>query len=311
MRIVSEGVGCEVRADSGERLNQCDQQEIVQLVRGHGWVMFSGFSPSLAEFEAFTGQFGTCAESRTVHYPPSGEGLGFHAEDAYNPYRPDTIWFLCLAQGSDGGAPTGVVDGVQILNGMSPQWREFSRTNHLRFDRQWSAKTWRDAVGADRRDELEAVLKTVPNVTYQFLPDESLYVGFETPLVIRTPNGEESFSNTLLQAVTEQPFYGMSLGDGSPIPDELVALVRRLSLEHETEIGWQAGEMAVVNNRRMMHRRRGYRGTGRDLRARHCEDLFGTVLPDISTPVATWAKSLLQGDEGYPERVGRGDLANR
>jgi hypothetical protein len=304
MKISSEGVGCEISAERGEQLGQCDPAAILPLIRGHGWVFFSGFDPTVAEYETFTSRFGTCADTRGVHYPPGGEALGFHSEDAYNPYRPDTLWFLCVFEGSDGGAPTGVVDGVRLLDDLGEEWRSFCRANRLRFDRHWSAQTLAKGVDAGNRAEFEALLRGMPNFTYQFQPDGSLYTRYETPLLTRTPAGEESFSNTALQAITEPTFYGMSLADGSPVPEGLLTLAEKLALEDEEHLGWRSGDVVVINNLRMMHRRGEYHGSDRDLRARHCEDLFGTVLPDDSTPLGAWTKRLLQSDEGSPVRVG-------
>ncbi len=307
MKMDFGSVGCEVHAESGERLHACEAAEVRSLVRDNGWVSFSGFDVSVAEFESFTSQFGLCANTRTVHYPPGGEALGFHAEDAYNPYRPDTIWFLCVFEGSDGGAPTGVVDGVELLSELSDTWQRFCRANTMRFDRQWSAGLWQDAIGRDRKDELDSTLAGIPGITHRFLGDGDLHVSFQTPIITRTPAGVDSFSNTILQAVTEPPFYGMSLGDGTSVPAELAPLVQEMAINREKHIGWQAGQVAVIDNFRMMHRRGEYRGADRDLRARHCENFFGSVLPDVGSTVSAWAKSLIQGDEGYPIRVGPAD----
>lgn len=304
MKINSDQAGCEIVAGPGESINDCDPREIVSLVRRHGWLVFDGFDATVAEFEALTSRFGTCAGTRTVHYPAGGEALGFHAEDAYNPYRPDAIWFLCVFAGSDGGAPTRIVDGVRLLGDLGADWQEFCRANVLRFDRQWSRELWQAGVGPQGKAELDAVLRGIPAVSHQFLRNGDLHVSYSTPIVTRTPAGEDSFSNTMLQAITEPPFYGLSLGNGAPVPPELAETVQQMAIDREIRLGWKAGRAGVLDNFRMMHRRSEYNGTGRDLRARHCEDFFGSVLPDASTPVSAWAKSLLQGDEGYPVQVG-------
>jgi TfdA family taurine catabolism dioxygenase TauD len=301
----------ELHAKPGERLNDCDPAHVIDLLRRTGWVYFSGFTPSVEDFETFSARFGTCAPTRTVHYPPGGKALGFHAEDAYNPYRPDALWFLCLFEGSDGGAPTGVVDGVRLFAELDDEWRQFCRHSYLRFDRQWPAATWQGDIGDDGRGELAAVLGGISDVTHEFLPDGSLYVGYRAPMVVRTPTGDESFSNTLSQAMTEPSFYGMSLGDGSQVPEELVDLVQRLAVGLEMHLGWTAGDVVVIDNYRMMHRRGEYGGRDRDLRARHGEDVFGARLPHAGSAVAAWAKLLLQGDVAYPTRVGPPTLWER
>lgn len=305
MKITTDTLGCEIRAEAGDRLSDCDADRVRELLRAHGWVYFAGFHPSVEEFESFSAQFGTCAPTRTVHYPPDGVALGFHAEDAYNPYRPDVLWFLCRYKGSDGGKPTGVVDGVRLLAELPEHWQQFCREHNMCFDRQWSAEMWQGAVGAGAREEIEELLATIEGLTYEFLEDDTLYVSYQAPLVVCTPNGDDSLSNTLLQAVSEPPFYGMSLDDGSPVPDELVTLVEQWALANEVELDWDSGDAVVIDNYRMMHRRGQYaKANDRDLRARHGETFFGTALPDDTTPVKAWAKRLLQGDEGYPTRVG-------
>jgi TfdA family taurine catabolism dioxygenase TauD len=304
MKISWGGIGCNICALPGERLNQCAPSEVVSLLRKHGWVFFSGFKPSVTEFETFTSRFGTCQAVRTVPYLPGGTALGFHAEDAYTPFRPDTIWFLCVFEGSDGGVPTIVVDGVRLLKGMSEEWQRFSRRHQLRFERQWSANVWHEVVDRDDRGKLENVLGAIPNLTYQFLPDDTLYVRCDSPMVVRTNAGDDSFSNTFLSAVTDPDFYGMSLNDGSRIPEPFVSVVQKLALEGEMHVGWTAGDVVVVDNLRMMHRRGEYHGFDRDIRARHCENLFGSALPKAESPLAAWTKSLLQGDGAHTVRVG-------
>lgn len=307
MKIEAMDSGCTIRADAGDRISDL-RGWVDSLLRDHGWIFFSGFNPSVSEFVEFTGRFGHCVGPREVHYPPGGEALGYHAEDAYNPYRPDTIWFICVFEGSDGGAPTRVVDGVRLLRDLGPEWLDFCRGNHLRFDRWWAPETWQGAIGGADRRELAAVLDRLNGFTYRFLPDGTLYTKQETPIVVRTFGGHESFSNTMLQAVTEQTFYGMSLADGSPVPAELVAKAEALAFEQEISLGWSSGDMAVIDNYRMMHRRAEYSGKDRDLRARHCDDLFGSPLPPQSTPLEAAVKRLLQSDEGSPVNVGPLDL---
>jgi hypothetical protein len=305
MQITTRDLGCEIQAEAGDSLEQCSTAEVVELVRRSGYALFRGFAPSVADYEAFTARFGTCADTREVHYPESGAGLGFHSEDAYNPYRPDTIWFFCAYEGSDGGVPTGVVDGVELLARLPSEWRSFCRAARIRFDRQWDAETWETAEPVTSREELAETFDSIPGIEHEFLPDGSLYVGYEAPLVVRTAAGLESFANTLLQAVTDYEFYGMTLADGSPIPEELLALAEQLALKHERHVGWSTGDVAAIDNLRLMHRRSEYHQVDRDLRARHCEDFFGTRLPAADTPIAAWAKTLIQGDVDLPARVGR------
>jgi len=297
MKITAAELGCEIRAAAGQRLADCDPAEVVEKLRQHGWVYFSGFAPSVEEFGAYARRFGRCATPREIHYPPGGVALGFHAEDSYNPWRPDALWFLCLTAGSDGGTPTGVVDGVGLLAHLDEQWRDFSLRNALRFQRQWPASHWQQAVGGDRQGEVGAYLDSLPGLSHEFLPDGTLLTRYETPMVVRTQLGQQSLSNTMLHAITDHDYYGMSLTDGSPIPAELLDHVEKLALQRELPVGWHDGDVAVIDNYRLMHRRAEYSGKDRDLRALHGEELFGSVMPPAQTPVAQAIKEMLQGEE--------------
>jgi hypothetical protein len=297
MRIITKEIGCEIHAAPGERIGDCDPAEVVDLLREQAWVLFSGFEPTLEEFEAFSKRFGRCATPREIHYPPGGVALGFHAEDSYNPWRPDALWFLCLSAGDDGGTPTGVVDGAGLLEAMDAKWRTFSLENGLRFNRDWPASTWQAAVGGDKRDEVGAFLDGLAGLSHEFLADGTLRTRYDTPLVVRTQNGTDSFSNTMLHAITDHDYYGMTLTDGSPVPEDLLTHVEKLALEQELGVGWSDGDVGVIDNYRLMHRRAEYQGTGRELRALHGEELYGTPMPEAASPAARAVKEMLQGEE--------------
>jgi hypothetical protein len=297
MEIKVSEIGSQIVAGAGEQLSDCRPDEVRDLLREHGWVYFTGFSPSVDEFREFTRKFGRCATPRSIVYPPGGVALGFHAEDSYNPWRPDALWFLCLNAGSHGGAPTGVVDGVRLLRELDDKWRTFALDNQLRFERSWTKDQWQKAAGGDDSRDIESFLRTLPDFTYEFLADGTLRTAYTTPIVIRTQKGQPSLSNTALHAVTDQEYYGMTLATGEPVPQEFLNVVEKLALEREIPLGWSDGDMVVIDNYRLMHRRGEYHGNDRELRVVHGEEFFGTALPEAQTPAAQAMKEALQGEE--------------
>jgi hypothetical protein len=297
MDIKTDEIGSRIRACTGEQIADCSPDAVRNLLRNHGWVYFTGFSPSLPEFQEFTQKFGRCPTPRTIVYPPGGIALGFHAEDSYNPWRPDALWFLCLKAGSDGGAPTGVVDGVRLLHDMDKQWRTFALSNSLRFERSWSKEQWQKAAGGDDSSEIAAFLESLPDLTHELLADGTLRTVYTTPIVVRTQTGESSLSNTALHAVTDQEYYGMTLDSGNPVPREFLGHVETLALEREIPLGWSDGDMIVIDNYRFMHRRAEYKGNDRELRVVHGEEFFGTPLPSAENPAAQAMKEALQGEQ--------------
>jgi hypothetical protein len=296
-------VGAEIHAEDAT-LTDCDKDEIAELVREQGYVLLSGFAPTVSEYDQFTAQFGPCAVTRHVRYPQSRISLGFHAEDSYTPYRPDALWFLCVNEGSDGGVPTGVVDGIELLAAMPTNWQEFCRENSLLFERQWGPAVWQGAAEVPGRAELSALLDAIPGITYAFLDDGFLYICCHVGLVNRTSDGREAFANGVLQAAAWPEYYGMSLSDGSAVPAELVAIVDELSLALERDLNWRTGDFGIVDNLRFMHRRRQNEQQGRDLRVRSCENFFGSTVPGADTSLSTWVKNLITSELDKPDRIG-------
>lgn len=299
MRVEINDLGSRIEAESGEKLGDCASDLIRDLVRQHAYVYFSGFGANLDDFHNLAKQFGRCASPRLINKAPGEEPLGFHAEDAYNPWRPDTLWFLCLSTGSDGGTPTDVLDGVQLLADLDQKWRIFSLENNLRFNQKWPAPDWHREIGLDRMDEVAQYLDGLPGYSYEFLGDGSLYTHHDVPMVVPTQGGQLSFSNTLLHGVrADDDFYGMTLQDGSPVPEEFIEHVEKLALNIRVPVGWSEGDVAVIDNYRLMHRRGIYTGVGRDLRVIHGEEFFGAELPQPTTDLAKAMKEVLQGEQG-------------
>jgi TfdA family taurine catabolism dioxygenase TauD len=305
MRVEELEIGAIATPSQADELLDCDPDRIRTILRRQGYVLFRGFNPSVDEFEGFAAKFGRCAGVEDVHYDPDGAGLAFHSEDAWNPYRPDAIWFLCLFEGSDGGVPTVVVDGVKVLEGLPPDWQSFCRVTSLRFDLCWDSDIW--TAEAPPWTDVERALASLPDLQYRLLNDRSLCVGYSTPLVRRLPDGRESFANTLLQALEYQDFYGASLSDGSPIPVELTHVAADVAGKWEQSLDWQTGDFAVIDNRRVMHRRSPYRQKDRDLRVMQGEDVFGSALPQPSTAAGRWVKRLLTGN-GPPSKASSHDM---
>src|SRR5215472_10050844 len=142
MRVGTQELGCQIVAEHGERLGDCDPAVVRHELRTQGWVYFSGFGATLEDFDVFAHRFGRAASPRRMPETPGEFALGFHAEDSYNAWRPDALWFLCLEMGSSGGTPTDVLDGVALLDDMDEHWRQFSLTNSICFHQWWPAADW-------------------------------------------------------------------------------------------------------------------------------------------------------------------------
>jgi hypothetical protein len=302
MQVEKQITGSTITAGPGEKLGDCDTQMVADMVRSHGMVYFSGFNSSIEDFSSFARQFGRSAPPRVMPDLWRVAAFGFHAEDAYNSWRPDVVWFLCRAIGADGGTPTEAVDGVELLESMDEGWRTFSLENNVCFHQKWPAETWQRSISPDERPAVEEFLDGLPSLTYEILPDDTICTRYTAPIVVTTQTGRQSFSNGILHAVKfgagESPeYYGITLADGSPVPQEFVDHVEKIALDRRIPFGWTDGDVAVIDNYRLMHRRGRYEGAGRDLQAIHGEEFFGSKLPETSTATTQAMKRVLQGEQ--------------
>lgn len=296
MQITTTNPGAVVTAGPGERLGDCPTEQIRALLAEQAWVYFAGFDAGLEDFDAFAARFGRSTPPRRMPEMSGAVPLGFHAEDSYNAWRPDALWFLCLQTGTEGGTPTDVMDGVELLANLDEKWRTFALENTVCYNQTWSKDEWEQALKYGDRADIEKFLESLPDVTYEFKPDGTLFTRTEMPMYAITRTGEKSFSNTMLHAAVQQEYYGMTLADGSPVPPEFLAHVEEKAIAARVPLGWGRGDVAVIDNNRLMHRRGVYLGTGRDVRVIHGETFFGTEMPDTTSPVAAKMKEVLQGE---------------
>jgi hypothetical protein len=296
MRVETQEAGRKIIAERGERLDDCEPAMVRDVVQSQGWAYFSGFGASLEESDVFVHRFGRAASPRLIPGAPGELPLGFHAEDACNAWRPDVLWFVCLEVGSAGGTPTDVVDGVELLASMDEHWREFSLANSICFHQWWPAEQWQRAITPGAMAEATEFLDSLPGLKYDFLPNGDLYTRTFVPITTLTQAGQQSFSNTMLHAVMQPDYYGMTMADESEVPQDLVDHVEKIALARRIPLGWQKGDVAVIDNYRLMHRRGIYTGTGRDLRVMHGEEFYGSHLPETPTPVTKALKEVLQGE---------------
>jgi len=187
MRLDVSGPACTLEREGSETLDGLDTREIRELLREHSCLYFSGFGVDTKDFIGLTGRFGETAPLRTMP-EAAGPELGFHAEDAYNAWRPDTVWFLCVAEGSGGGIPTEILDGAELLARIDDRWASLMPRG-LQFTQTWPQEEWEIARDAGDLREITAFLDGLPGYSYEFLPDGPLRTRVQVPMVVQAPAG--------------------------------------------------------------------------------------------------------------------------
>lgn len=248
---------------------ELDRSAIVELYKAHGALQLRGFNASVEHFGDFARQF--CSTSvvnespgrspvdpeNHVHTVDAGTGaFALHPELSREPWKPDAAFFGCLSAPSRGGATT-ICDGVALVRALPEEIRRgLEGRRLLQVKPTWPSllEFW---LGTP--DPSDAQLAAPPaRCPYQFRRIEGSVVRYfsrpalHRPMFIDAP----AFGNFLLFSRFNHKRIGYPLlDDGSVVPDEWLFAIRDIGARLSAEIGWQPGDVAMLDNTRFMHGR--------------------------------------------------------
>jgi alpha-ketoglutarate-dependent taurine dioxygenase len=217
-----------------------------------GALLFRGFPVATAEdFDAFSAAFGyqdfTYKESLsnavrinftprvfTANEAPPDVEIYLHHEMAQTPISPEKLFFCCLSAAEQGGA--------------TPLCRS-------------------DWLYVETAEEAEQKLRSL-GYTWEWQDDGSLITTTPVlPAVKLLPDGSESFYNQVLAAhlgwkpVGPEQESPLTFGNGDPIPEECLDALVEIASELTLPLDWQDGDVALVDNHRVMHGRNPFSGS--------------------------------------------------
>lgn len=264
------------------------------LLCQHAGLLFRGFALHSAEdFEAFAeaihpGLFGGYGDLpkkeggrniyRSTPYPER-EMILFHNESSHLPRAPRKQWFFCEQPSPVGGA-TPIVDCRELYRRLPQALADTFERKGLLYVRTFTKRldvSWQEFFKTDDRAEVEAQCRA-SDTEFVWLTNDELQTRTRCPAVIRHPlSGERSFFNQVqlhhvhclepevredllamvgLQRMPRQVYFG----DGSPIDDEVMALLGRLYEECAVRFDWQRGDVVMLDNLLAAHARDPYEG---------------------------------------------------
>jgi len=210
---------------------------------------------------------------------PANQPMCMHHELSYALEFPGLLLFACLTAPTDGGA-TAVADAPSVLEALPTDLVErFERDGWLllRTYNDEIGAPWSEAFGTADRGEVEAYCRA-NGIEAQWLPDGGLRTRQRRSAVVRHPvSGRRCWFNqvaflnewTLAPEVREYlvDVYGpeglpftTAFGDGSPIGEDVVALLNTTYEQHTAREPWQDGDLLLVDNVRSAHSREAYSG---------------------------------------------------
>jgi len=208
--------------------------------------------------------------------------MPLHGEMYYLGGPPDLIWFYCQVPVQTGGQTT-IGDGVQIFRDLPVETQTLLRNRNIRYDRRIPDGDWQITFQAETREDAEAFCRN-QKMELSWNDDGSAQTQFRTSALRETASGEFSFINSIeLLALGEMAMRaagGEKLAseikinlvvrweDGTPIEPEILKQIGRATSRNEVEVSWQRGDIILVDNRSVMHGRRGSSGSDRKILVR-------------------------------------------
>jgi alpha-ketoglutarate-dependent taurine dioxygenase len=248
--------------------------KIYDALKIHGYCLLRDFSTDLSTFSQLVHQMCSTVtvdparanSEKAIQKVDAGRSaLGLHIENGNTPNAPELVFFYCR-QAPIVGSRTTLCDGTQLLASLPHDIRhQFSQT--LFITRTISEQHWKTYL-ANEHPLLQKVEQVQPIHLAQMLsmrdeieghlnPDHSLTYRLAINPIIKSPLCKQyAFANAVLGPSFSYEAPSYEFKDGSGIDESLKLTLTHLAEPLTSEIPWKDGDIAVIDNWRVMHGRR-------------------------------------------------------
>lgn len=283
VKKLTPGFGFVVERSNNEDLLDLSVAEVRSLIREGGVLLFRGFELNQEKFANFTSQFSnkmlkhafsnyrkTLSADGTIAEVFMGNGdVELHGEMYYRPDpRPELLWLYCVTPAADMGATT-VCDGVQFFESLSASTQDLLKKKKIKYTHTSIPSAWEVFAGTKDINEAIAILQNTPGVSnVRALKNNYIHWEFTTSALVQTQKGKTAFINSIknmLQYIddgddTDDNMVLVHFEDGKDLPKDVLKEIDEVSKKLVFPIKWNANEIAVVDNSRMMHGRERFEG---------------------------------------------------
>lgn len=270
-----------------------------QRVLDHGAVLFRGFAvDSPAAFESFVlslsppDPWAPYREEAVLRVPLGGHvftSSEYHPSGTIFPHNeksqckawPLRLFFTCQQPARSGGA-TPLTAIRRVTAALDAGVKAEFRAKGVLYERNFNAGfglALEAAFGSRQRAEVERYCRD-NGIAWEWRGSEKLRVRFVRPAFALHPHtGEELFFNLAAfyhPSTLERRFrltmrgvpagelpFNSFYGDGSPIPDDVLEHCRAAYAAATERFGWEAGDVAMIDNMLVAHGREAFSGPRR------------------------------------------------
>jgi alpha-ketoglutarate-dependent taurine dioxygenase len=276
---------------------------VKDLFKANGILLFTGFEADPGVFEQFTNRFsndymdhrggGSLREvinkegDQTVlsvsyaYSPKKGDfdnkeqetfPLALHSDRSYTKSQPPLMWFYCAKPSVEKGETT-VADGVQVYDGLSASTQKLFRDKCIKYVRTYQDGEWQLWGQSEDLEKVRAFCAD-NDLTLTVNPDDSITTEFTKHAVVKPRWSDKlGFVNSMLLVLWQEEVVSskrsiVRFEDDSKIPADVIAEIREVSDSLTREIAWHPGEIAMLDNTRMLHGRRPFMDRNREIYVR-------------------------------------------
>ena len=269
---------------------------VSDLMNSHGFVVFRGYDMKTdRDFHRFIECFGlenfkyadsfsnAVRHNRTERVftaneaPPSVE-IFLHHEMAQTLTFPGALFFFCEKAAERGGAtPICRSDlTLKTLAAKNPQFVTRLREVGIKYRNSMPAeanlesgqgRSWKDTLAVGSSMAAEEKLAAL-GYRFRWLEDGGLSVQTPAlPAIDHFGRGNEVFFNQIVAAAsgwtvaTDDKEPRLCFGDDSPMAQEDLADAINSAYLHTVDLDWQTGDVALLDNLKVMHGRRPFEGS--------------------------------------------------
>lgn len=286
-QLLSKNVGQQIINTHNINIFDLDREEIINLFKSYGFLLFRGFENSVDTFTQFTNSLskdfldytGGVFNRRVINGNSTilsvndfNDEIKLHGEMYYQQDIPLMLWFFCAHPASQDGE-TILCDGRQLFNELSSPLKELFSKKKLKYFGHLAKEGWQKKYKTDDLRVVEENCRS-NNLLLQINEDESIDLQFICPAIHPSRCGKyPTFINSLL-AAKHINSNALCFDDDSEITDDIVSELNEVAERITTEISWQTGDILMVDNTRIMHGRRAFSDRQRDIYLRLCSPAF-------------------------------------
>lgn len=287
IQALSEKVGRKILNVENISLLELDKEEIINLFKSYGFLLFRGFETNVETFREFSNSLsrdfmdytGGAFNRRIVNDDKTiltvndfKDEVKLHGEMYYTNKPPLMVWFFCANPPLKDGE-TIVCDGEQFFHELSNSMKDLFSKKQLKFPGNLKKENWQEKFKTNDLNVVKDICKG-NGMEVQIKEDESIDFQFITSAIHKSRTGQDDvFINSLLPGKKINS-KSVCFDDDSEITDEIISELDEIAERITIDISWQKGDILMIDNTRIMHGRRAFDDDQRDIYIRLCFPAF-------------------------------------